>query len=425
MDALSDRAEARLRDASGEGGGAADRRRPTPPRLRHPGWAVAAILLIGFNLRPSITTVALFLADIKRDLGVSTLGISVLTMLPVVSLGLFAPAAPVLARRFGLEAVLFASLLGITIGSLVRSLGVAPLYLGTVLIGACLCFLGVLSPAAVKRDFPRHIGLMMGFYTMMICIGPALSAATAVPFQHVLGGNWQLVLVIWGLPALAGALAVAPRLSVHESNVRLARPNLVGLVRDPLAWQVTAYFGLISALAYAVFNWGPSMLQARGLDAAQSGLILSVCYISQTLAGLLAPIVAGRTRDQRLIIAAMVVLTGLGLLGFVYAPVSSLEIVAFVLGIGQGGAFGVALLLFALRSRDPQSASELSAMAQTAGYIFGGVAGPFAVGIVYDRTGSWAAVALFFVAVGLASLVCGIGAGRARTVQPAPGVRSN
>jgi CP family cyanate transporter-like MFS transporter len=116
----------------------------------------------------------------------------------------------------------------------------------------------------------------------------------------------------------------------------------------------------------------------------------------------------------------MVVLTALGLLGFVYAPVSSLEVVAFMLGIGQGGAFGVALLLFALRSRDPQSASELSAMAQTVGYIFGGIAGPFAVGVIHDRTGSWAAVSLFYAAVGLASLVCGVGAGRERTVRSAP-----
>ena len=183
-----------------------------------------------------------------------------------------------------------------------------------------------------------------------------------------------------------------------------------GSFRDPLAWQVTAYFGLISALAYAVFNWGPSMLQARGLDATESGLILSVCYISQTFAGLLAPIVAGKWRDQRL--TAMVVLTALGLLGFVYAPVSSLKLVAFVLGIGQGGAFGVALLLFALRSRDPHSASQLSAMAQTVGY-FGGVAGPFAVGVIYDWSGSWTIVSLFFLTVGFASLASGIGAGRA------------
>ena len=169
-----------------------------------------------------------------------------------------------------------------------------------------------------------------------------------------------------------------------------------------------------------MFNWGPSTLQARGLDAPESGLILSVCYISQTFAGLLAPIVAGKWRDQRLIVAAMVVLTALGLLGFVYAPVSSLKLVAFVLGIGQGGAFGVALRPFALRSRDPHSASQLSAMAQTVGYVFGGVAGPFAVGVIFDWTGSWTVVSLFFVAVSFASLVSGIGAGRARTVRPLP-----
>jgi MFS transporter, CP family, cyanate transporter len=267
MDVLSDQARERHR-GSKDGGGTY--RRATLPVLRHSGWAVAAVLLIGFNLRPSITTVALFLGDIKRDLGISAFGISVLTMLPVVCLGLFAPAVPALARRFGVETVLFVSLLGITIGSLVRSFGVVPLYLGTVMIGACLCFLGVLSPAVVKRDFPRHIGLMMGFYTMLVCVGPALSAATAVPFQHVLGGNWELVLVIWGLPAFVGALAVLPRLFAHDANIRVAPPHVLGLIRDPLAWQVTAYFGLISALAYAVFNWAPSMLQARGLDATQS-----------------------------------------------------------------------------------------------------------------------------------------------------------
>ena len=58
-----------------------------------------------------------------------------------------------LARCFGLEDVLFGSLLGNTIGSLVRSLGIATLYLGKVLIGASLRFLDVLTPALVKRDF--------------------------------------------------------------------------------------------------------------------------------------------------------------------------------------------------------------------------------------------------------------------------------
>ena len=161
--------------------------------------------------------------------------------------------------------------------------------------------------------------------------------------------------MIWGLPALVGALAVLPRLFAHDADIRVATPHvldLLGLVRDPLAWQVTAYFGLISALAYAVFNWGPSMLQARGLDATESGLILSVCYISQTFAGLLAPIVAGKWRDQRLIVAAMVVLTAL-LLGFVYAPVSSLKLSASGRAVRSGWRSYCLLCAAAIRIRPP------------------------------------------------------------------------
>jgi CP family cyanate transporter-like MFS transporter len=385
--------------------------------LRHPGWSIAAVLLIGFNLRPSITTVALFIADIRRDLGVSTLDISILAMLPVICLGLFAPFAPVLARRFGIETVLTVSLVGVAIGCVVRSFGVVPLFLGTVVIGASLCFLGVLTPGMVKRDFPHRIGLMMGFYTMLVCVGPALAAATAVPFRYVLGGSWELVLLIWGVPCLIGAIVLIPQFFRQDGAVGVVAPaRPVGLMREPLAWQVTGYFALITALAYAVFNWGPTMLQARGLDAAASGLALSLCYIGQTVAGLLAPIVAGRQSDQRLIVTAMVLMTALGLLGFVYAPVWSLDIVALVLGVGQGGAFGVALLLFALRTRDPHSAARLSAMAQTVGYVLGGVIGPFAVGVIYDWAGSWQIVSVFYLAVGVASLLLGIGAGRARFV---------
>ena len=72
--------------------------------------------------------------------------------------------------------------------------------------------------------------------------------------------------------------------------------------------------------------------------------------------------------------------------------------------------------MFALRTRDAQSAARLSAMAQTVGYILGGVIGPFAVGVIYDSTGSWQIVSVFYLAVGAASLLLGIGAGRARFV---------
>jgi CP family cyanate transporter-like MFS transporter len=383
----------------------------------HAGWTVAAVLLLGFNLRPAITTVALYITEIKRDFGLSAAGVSVLTMAPVVCLGVFAPAAPALARRFGTEWVVLAALVGIAVGCFVRSFGVVPLYVGTLLIGASMCFVGVLTPAIVKRDFPGRIGLMMGLYTMLVCVGPALATATAIPLQRALGVGWEIVLLLWGLPALAAAVVFIPQLRRNEPVHGASSAQTRDLLRDPLAWQVTLFFGLISSLAYAVFNWGPTMLQARGLDAATSGVVVSVTYLAQMVAGLLAPIVAGRYRDQRLAITVVVLLTAAGLLGYVFAPVWSLSGFSVVLGLGQGGAFGIALLLFALRAGDPQTAAQLSALAQTVGYVVSALVGPFAVGMIHDWSGSWPVVAVFYSVVGLASLLAGLGAGRARTVQ--------
>jgi CP family cyanate transporter-like MFS transporter len=368
-------------------------------------------------LRPAITPVALFLADVRRDLGLSGLEISVLTMTPVICLGAFGPVAPPLARRFGTETVLFASLLALAIGCVVRSFGLAPLFVGTVIIGASMCLLGVLTPVIVKRDFPNHVGLMMGLYTMLICLGPAVATATAVPLQHAFGGSWEWVLLVWGLPALIGAIVFLPQLFRKMQASGLTQAHVTSVLRDPLAWQVTGYFGFISSLGYDVFNWAPSMLQARGLDPTASGVVVSITYIAQMVTGLLAPVVAGRQRDQRLIIAIAVVLTAGGLLGFVFAPVWSLSLFSVVLGFGQGAAFGVGLLLFVLRAGDPHAAAKLSALAQTIGYLLAGLIGPFAVGVIYDWASSWPVVAVFYTAVGLASLIFGLGAGRARTLK--------
>src|SRR5690606_20218697 len=147
-------------------------------------------------------------------------------------------------------------------------------------------------------------------------------------------------------------------------------------------------------------TWGPSMLQARGLSLAASGVIVSVSYIAQMATGLLVPMIASRQRDQRSMAALMVVLTLAGLLGFIFAPVWSLTLFSIIVGLGQGVAFGLALSLIVLRSGTPHVAAQLSSMSQTIGYIVGGGIGPFAVGIIHDATASWRTVAVFYVIIG-------------------------
>lgn len=43
--------------------------------------------------------------------------------------------------------------------------------------------------------------------------------------------------------------------------------------------------------------------------------------------------------------------------------------------------------------------------------------GPFAVGLVHDLTGGWAAVGWIFAVLGVGAIVFGLGAGRALHVQ--------
>lgn len=68
---------------------------------------LAALFLAALNLRPIITSVASMMSMIQSELGVNALTASLLTTLPVLCMGVFAPVATTLSRRFGLERTLF------------------------------------------------------------------------------------------------------------------------------------------------------------------------------------------------------------------------------------------------------------------------------------------------------------------------------
>jgi CP family cyanate transporter-like MFS transporter len=105
-----------------------------------------------------------------------------------------------------------------------------------------------------------------------------------------------------------------------------------------------------------------------------------------------------------------------GLLGCLYVPLDSVWLSAVLLGLGQGGSFGIALTLIVLRARDVQVGVALSGMVQGFGYLIAAV-GPLVVGILRDLTTGWNFVAAFFVAVGLAAVYTGLGAGRNQYVE--------
>ncbi|WDG55170.1 CynX/NimT family MFS transporter [Pseudomonas chlororaphis] len=386
---------------------------PAPSR---PWLLLLGLILVALNLRPALSSMAPLLSEVSRSLGLSAAQAGLLTTLPVLCLGLFAPLAPVLARRFGAERVVLGILLTLAGGIILRSsLGDVGLFAGSILGGASIGVIGVLLPGIVKRDFAKHAGTMTGVYTMALCLGAAMAAGATVPLSQHFDNSWALGLGFWVLPALVAALFWLPQVGKRQGAHHVAY-RVRGLLRDPLAWQVTLYMGLQSSLAYIVFGWLPSILIGRGLSPTQAGLVLSGSVIVQLASSLAAPWLATRGKDQRLAIVVVMLLTLGGLFGCLYAPLDGLWGWAILLGVGQGGTFSLALTLIVLRSKDAHVAANLSSMAQGFGYTLASM-GPFAVGLVHDWTGGWTALGWIFAVIGLGAIIAGLGAGRSLYVQ--------
>ena len=388
----------------------------THPVLRRPWLLLLGLILVALNLRPALSSMAPMLSEVSKTLGLSAAQAGLLTTLPVLCLGLFAPLAPVLARRFGAERVVLGILLMLAGGIILRSsFGEIGLFAGSVLAGASIGVIGVLLPGIVKRDFPKQAGTMTGVYTMALCLGAAMAAGATVPLSEHFDKSWALGLGFWVVPALVAAIFWLPQVSQKHGAHHVAY-RVRGLLRDPLAWQVTLYMGLQSSLAYIVFGWLPSILIGRGLTPTQAGLVLSGSVLIQLISSLAAPWLATRGKDQRLAIVIVMAMTLGGLFGCLYAPLDGLWGWAILLGLGQGATFSLALTLIVLRSRDAHVAANLSSMAQGFGYTLASM-GPFAVGIVHDWTGGWTALGWIFGVIGFCAIIAGLGAGRSLYVQ--------
>lgn len=393
-----------------------------PPAPTSPLLTVLALALVALNLRPALSSLSTVLPEVMQTLGIGATTASLLTMAPVLCLGLFGFITPRLDARFGSERTVIGALLVLTTGIALRSIPAFPgLFIGTVLAGAGIGVAGVLLPSLVKRDFPRQASLMTGVYTMALCAGAAAAAGLTVPLADWLGG-WPGGLAFWALPALAAVLFWLPQIRQQRPAAPPAMGrHLQGLWRDRLAWQVTLFMGLQSSLAYIVFGWLAPILRERGLDPVAAGLAVSISILVQVPAALGAPVLATRRSAQSGAVVAVTMLILIGLLGCLYAPLPTLWFWVVLLGIAQGSSFAIALSLIVLRAPDPRLATHLSSMAQSVGYTLASC-GPLLAGLIRDWTGSWDAAGPLFVVICCLAAAIGFGAGRDRYVLAPPSI---
>jgi CP family cyanate transporter-like MFS transporter len=383
--------------------------------VRRVSLLAVALVLTGANLRIAVASVPPLLDDIQQHLGMSSALAGLLTSLPVLCFGAGALAAAPLARRVGGEAAIVAALVPICIGTALRAAGsTGALFAGTVLAGAGVAVGNVLIPAVVKGRFPERIGPLMGAYTAVLGAGAALAGGLAVPLADAIG--WRGSLAIWTIPAVA-ALVVMTLAVVRDRGVAAVQGGVGGartLLRSPLAWQVTLFFGVQSALFYSGLTWLPSILRDHGFSAATAGALNSVLAFVGIPASLVAPVLATRARNQRALAIGFGAFEVAAVLGLLFAPGAAALWVPLY-GIGQGGCFALALTLMVLRAPDARRSAELSGMAQAIGYAISAL-GPLLVGVLHDATGGWTASLLFLLALTVPLALTGLAAGRDRLV---------
>jgi CP family cyanate transporter-like MFS transporter len=385
---------------------------PGRPRLRGL-LLVLGIVLLATNLRPALTGVAPLIGEIRADTGISNGTAGLLTTLPLLAFALLSPVAPRAARRFGMERTLLVGLLVLAAGILLRWMeAVAALFLGTAILGAAIAIGNVLLPGLVKREFPERAGLMTSVYTTSLGISAALAAGVSVPLAQLDGIGWRGALAVWALPAFLACVAWLPQLGREDRPADApSSPGIKDLWRSPLAWQVTLFMGLQSLAYYVTLTWLPEILQEDGMGAARAGWMLGLSQAVAVVAMFIAPVIAGRRRSQRGVVAVAVGVSGAGALGLLVAGSAASTLWVVLLGLGQGASFSLALTFFALRAPDHAHAAALSGMAQSVGYLLA-AAGPFLFGVLRDATGAWKVPLALLLAITVCLLIAGLGAAR-------------
>ncbi|WP_306983493.1 CynX/NimT family MFS transporter [Streptomyces canus] len=424
-------------------------------------WAVrlvvVGIVLSALNLRPAITSLGALLEEVRDGLGMSGSVAGLLTSVPPLCFAVFGVMAPRLARRFGTGAVVCAGMVAITAGLLIRP------YTGSTagfLAASALALMGiavsnVLMPVIVKRWFPDRVGSMTGLYSMALALGTAAAAAVTVPVTEALGGSWQSGLTVWAGLAAAAVLPWIPLVRdrgaapaereagqgvsghvharvdgagpvrqvharvdgagpVRQVHARVAPPTL-RITRSRTAWALAVFFGLQATAAYITMGWMAQIFRDAGVSAGTAGLLLAVTMVMGVPLAFVIPRVATRLPHQGPIVIALGACGLAGYAGLYLAPAAGAWAWAVLLGVSNC-AFPLALTMVGMRARSGAGVVQLSAFAQSTGYLIS-IPGPLLVGVLYQHSGGWGLPIALMVGLMVPQMLVGVLAGRDRTVE--------
>ncbi|MBJ2247336.1 cyanate transporter [Pseudomonas haemolytica] len=352
-------------------------------------WLMISVVLVALNLRPSMAAVGPLLSSIRADVPLSFSSAALLTMLPVMAMGLAMFFGMGLAKRWGEHRSIVLSLLVIGVATLSRLFldSALELIVSAIAAGIGIALIQALMPALIKSRFSANVSLFMGLYVTAIMGGAALAASFS-PLVQVHTGSWRIGLAIWAALALLALMfwyaqrAVLPPLPQAGSS---AQESFFGNRR---AWLLAIFFGLGTASYTCVLAWLAPYYVEQGWSEQNAGLLLGFLTAMEVVSGLVTPAIANRRQDKRGVVAVLLVLIILGFCGLILSPQHWSLLWPCLLGLGIGGLFPMSLILSLDHLENPRRAGGLTAFVQGIGYLIAGLS-PLIAGMIRDQLGSF------------------------------------
>jgi CP family cyanate transporter-like MFS transporter len=374
-----------------------DRKTPMPFAL------IGGLFLATLALRPQLLAIGPLLPLIRDDLGLPASLAGLLTTIPVLCMGLFAPVGPYVAARLGPRNA-FGVCLCLVVGfGVARAL--APAYplvlLATFGLGLGVGVAGAIPSMIVSQRLTSRPALGTGAYAGGIVAGSTAAAAVAVPIA--IDGDWRQSLLVISLVSIASIVALVLLVpGDRRGQTRAIVPHLPW--RHATAWLLVVAFGLQSLMYYGVVAWLPNVFVERGWTPGDAGSLLAVTNAVGLVTTLGVPLAADRFGGRRRQLVASAIGSTGSMIAIALFPDLAYLWVA-ILGLALGSVFPLVLTLPLDVADEPGQVGSVASLMLLGGYAFSAL-GPFALGAARDATGNFEASLWILVVVGVGLVGC-------------------
>ena len=352
---------------------------------------ILGVIFLSLILRTPITSVGAILGPLKSILDINNTVAGFITTIPLIAFAIFSPMVAKISNKVGLEKTLLLAAIIISIGLGLRfHINTYVFFITTFIIGVGITIGNVLLPGLVKKYYPEKLGLMTGFYAVIMNIGAAVAAGISYPIlSSNIGGekfSTGLAVNIWIIIAVINIFvytAMSKNSSVSE--IKDKHEKVHGYFKYSKMWTIMLSMGLQSALFYCSVSWFAEIMISKDFSPETAGLLLSISQFAQFPSTFIVPILADKVHNKLIIPVVITIGYLVSLVGMLYTSGNFVLMLIFIIifALAGGGSFSYVMYLFSVKSRNESEAADISGLAQSGGYLLAAIFPPL-LGYIRD-----------------------------------------